>query len=54
MAIRAAWPKGQGQSHNPVAGDAHYTAGGSFSIEQLDGLPGNLLSPHDQIILALR
>ncbi|WP_287314451.1 LamG-like jellyroll fold domain-containing protein [Moorena sp. SIO1G6] len=40
------------RSHNPVAGDAHYTAGGSFSIEQLDGLPGNLLSPHDPIILA--
>ena len=40
------------RSHNPIAGDAHYTAGGSFSIEQLDGLPGNLLSPHDPIILA--
>ncbi|WP_081431039.1 two-partner secretion domain-containing protein [Moorena bouillonii] len=40
------------RSHNPVAGDAHYTAGGSFSIEHLDGLPGNLLSPHDPIILA--
>ena len=40
------------RSHNPVAGDAHYTAGGSFSIEQLDGLPGNLFSPHDPIILA--
>ncbi|NEO37071.1 MAG: filamentous hemagglutinin N-terminal domain-containing protein [Moorea sp. SIOASIH] len=40
------------RSHNPVAGDAHYTAGGSFSIEQLDGNPGNLLSPYDPIILA--
>ncbi|NEO36219.1 MAG: filamentous hemagglutinin N-terminal domain-containing protein [Moorea sp. SIOASIH] len=40
------------RSHNPVAGDAHYTAGGSVSIEQLDGLPGNLFSPHDPIILA--
>ncbi|WP_229424247.1 LamG-like jellyroll fold domain-containing protein [Moorena producens] len=52
VAIRVAWPKGQGQSPGPIAGDAHYTAGGSFSIEQLDGLPGNLLSPHDPIILA--
>ena len=40
------------RSHNPIAGDAHYTAGGSFSIEQLDGNPGNLLSPYDPIILA--
>ncbi|WP_083305455.1 filamentous hemagglutinin N-terminal domain-containing protein [Moorena producens] len=40
------------RSHNPVAGDAHYTAGGNISIEQLDGLPGNLFSPHDPIILA--
>ncbi|WP_293019287.1 MULTISPECIES: filamentous hemagglutinin N-terminal domain-containing protein [unclassified Moorena] len=51
VAIRAAWPKGQGQSHNPVTGDAHYTAGGNISIEQLDGLPGNLVSTHDPIIL---
>ncbi len=42
----------KGQSHNPIAGDAHYTAGGSFTIEQLDGNPGNLLSSHDPIILA--
>ncbi|NES44811.1 LamG-like jellyroll fold domain-containing protein, partial [Moorena sp. SIO2C4] len=28
------------------------SAGGSVSIEQLDGLPGNLVSPHDPIILA--
>ena len=40
------------RSHNPVGGDAHYTAGGNISIEQLDGLPGNLFSPHDPIILA--
>jgi len=42
----------EGQSHNPVTGNAHYTAGGNISIEQLDGLPGNLFSPHDPIILA--
>ena len=41
----------EGQSHNPVAGDAHYTAGGNISIEQLDGLPGNLVSTDDPIIL---
>ncbi|NET65853.1 MAG: filamentous hemagglutinin N-terminal domain-containing protein [Moorea sp. SIO1G6] len=40
------------RSPGPVAGDAHYSAGGSVSIEQLDGLPGNLVSPHDPIILA--
>ncbi|NEQ06823.1 MAG: filamentous hemagglutinin N-terminal domain-containing protein [Moorea sp. SIO4E2] len=40
------------QSHNPIAGNAYYSAGGSVSIEQLDGLPGNLVSPHDPIILA--
>ncbi|WP_424099030.1 filamentous hemagglutinin N-terminal domain-containing protein [Moorena producens] len=39
------------RTHNPVAGDAHYTAGGNISIEQLDGLPGNLVSTHDPIIL---
>ncbi|NEO71403.1 filamentous hemagglutinin N-terminal domain-containing protein [Moorena sp. SIO3H5] len=40
------------RSPGPIAGDAHYTAGGSFTIEQLDGNPGNLVSPHDPIILA--
>ncbi|WP_424099024.1 filamentous hemagglutinin N-terminal domain-containing protein [Moorena producens] len=39
------------RTHNPVAGDAHYSAGGNISIEQLDGLPGNLVSTHDPIIL---
>jgi len=41
----------EGQSHNPVTGNAHYTAGGNISIEQLDGLPGNLVSTDDPIIL---
>ncbi|AOY83893.1 filamentous hemagglutinin N-terminal domain-containing protein [Moorena producens JHB] len=40
------------QSHNPIAGNAYYSAGGNVTIEQLDGLPGNLFSPHDPIILA--
>ncbi|MEP0754167.1 CHAT domain-containing protein [Trichocoleus sp. Lan] len=37
---------------NPVIGDAHFTTGGSFKIEQLDGSVGNLSSPNDPIILA--
>ncbi|NEP50686.1 MAG: filamentous hemagglutinin N-terminal domain-containing protein, partial [Moorea sp. SIO3C2] len=40
------------RSHHPVAGNAYYSAGGNVTIEQLDGLPGNLVSPHDPIILA--
>lgn len=35
-----------------VSGDARYTAGGDFRIEQLDGSPGNLFSPYDPIIRA--
>ncbi len=35
-----------------VSGDARYTAGGDFQIEQLDGSPGNLFSPYDPIIRA--
>jgi filamentous hemagglutinin family protein len=38
------------RSANTVGGDAHYTAGGSFRIEQLDGSLGNLYSPYDPII----
>jgi ethanolamine utilization microcompartment shell protein EutS len=38
------------RSANTVGGDAHYFSGGSFQIEQLDGSPGNLYSPHDPII----
>ncbi|MBW4543052.1 MAG: filamentous hemagglutinin N-terminal domain-containing protein [Symplocastrum torsivum CPER-KK1] len=40
------------RSGNTVGGDAHYTAGGNFRIEQLDGTPGNLYSPHDPVIRA--
>ena len=41
------------RSANPVLGDARYTTGGSFSIEQLDGMTGNLLSDGDPIVLAV-
>ncbi len=40
------------RSANTVGGDAHYTTGGSFRIEQLDGNLGNLFSPYDPIIRA--
>src|SRR5262249_22699722 len=40
------------RSSTPVGGDAHYTTGGNFRIEQLDGRPGKLRSPHDPIIRA--
>ena len=40
------------RSANAVGGDAHYWSGGDFRIEQLDGNPGNLFSPHDPIIRA--
>jgi filamentous hemagglutinin family protein len=40
------------RSTNPVEGDAHYSAGGNFEIEQLDGSLGNLYSPNDPIIRA--
>ena len=42
----------EGQSHNPITGDTNYTVGGNISIEQLDGNPGNFISPNDPIILA--
>ena len=38
------------RSADTVNGDAHYWSGGSFQIEQLDGTPGNLFSPHDPVI----
>ena len=41
------------RSANPVLGDARYTTGGSFRIEQLDGTTGNLLSDGDPIVLAV-
>ena len=40
------------RSASTVGGDAHYSAGGSFRIERLDGSLGNLFSPYDPIILA--
>ncbi len=40
------------RSANTVGGDAHYSAGGSFRIEQLDGSLGNLFSPYDPVIRA--
>ncbi len=40
------------RSLNSVRGDAKYTTGGSFTIQQLDGSAGNLYAPIDPIILA--
>jgi filamentous hemagglutinin family protein len=40
------------RSANTVGGDAHYTTGGNFRIEQLSGIAGNLFSPYDPVIRA--
>lgn len=40
------------RSANTVGGDAHYWSGGNFRIEQLNGTPGSLFSPHDPIVRA--
>jgi len=40
------------RSADTVGGDAHYSTGGNFRIEKLDGSLGNLSSPYDPIILA--
>lgn len=40
------------RSANTVGGDAHYTTGGSFRIEQLNGSAGSLYSPYDPVIRA--
>lgn len=40
------------RSASTVGGDAHYTTGGNFRIEQLDGELGSLFSPYDPIIRA--
>lgn len=40
------------RSANPIGGDAHYSTGGNFRVEQLDGSIGDLFSPYDPIILA--
>ena len=41
------------RSANPVSGDARYTTGGSFRIEQLDGTTGNLFSDGDPVVLSV-
>ncbi|MBD1867851.1 filamentous hemagglutinin N-terminal domain-containing protein [Cyanobacteria bacterium FACHB-471] len=40
------------RSANSVQGDAHYTAGNNFRIEQLNGQMGSLSSPYDPVIRA--
>ncbi len=40
------------RSANRVLGDAHYSSGGHFRIENLDGSLGGLLSPNDPVIRA--
>ncbi|HEY9646232.1 MAG TPA: filamentous hemagglutinin N-terminal domain-containing protein, partial [Chroococcidiopsis sp.] len=40
------------RSLTPITGDAHFSAGGSFRIEQLDGSLGDLSSPNDPVIRA--
>ncbi len=37
------------RSANPVMGDAHYSSGGNFRIEKLDGSLGDLESPDDPV-----
>ncbi|MDJ0732848.1 MAG: filamentous hemagglutinin N-terminal domain-containing protein [Nostocaceae cyanobacterium] len=41
------------RSANQVGGDARFTVGGSFRIENLQGNLGNFYSPYDPIILAV-
>jgi filamentous hemagglutinin family protein len=40
------------RSGNTIGGDAHYTTGGNFRIEQLDGSLGSLFSPYDPVVRA--
>jgi filamentous hemagglutinin family protein len=40
------------KSPNSVMGDAHYSSGANFRIEQLDGSLGDLESPNDPVIRA--
>jgi filamentous hemagglutinin family protein len=40
------------RSANPIKGNAHYTSGGSFRIEDLEGNWGQLTSPEDPVIRA--
>jgi len=39
-------------SDGTISGDAHFRSGGNFSIEDLDGNPGNFVSLYDPIISA--
>ncbi|MBE9099884.1 two-partner secretion domain-containing protein [Vacuolonema iberomarrocanum] len=41
------------RSANPVGGDAQYSSGGNFRIEQLDQSLGTLFSPYDPVIRSL-
>lgn len=38
------------RSDSPIIGDAHYVSGGNFQVEQVDGSPGILTSPHDPVV----
>ena len=40
------------RSANPIRGDGHYTSGGDFRIEKLNGNLGTLISPFDPVIQA--
>ncbi|MBW4448482.1 MAG: CHAT domain-containing protein [Spirirestis rafaelensis WJT71-NPBG6] len=40
------------RSFNTVGGDAHFTTGGNFRIEKLDGSLGSLFSPYDPVVRA--
>ncbi len=40
------------RSPQPISGDTHYSSGGNFRIERLDGTLGELFSPSDPTILA--
>ncbi|MEQ9621718.1 two-partner secretion domain-containing protein [Coleofasciculus chthonoplastes] len=40
------------RSDNPIKGNAHYTTGGSFLLEDLEGNLGQLTSPEDPVIRA--
>jgi filamentous hemagglutinin family protein len=40
------------RSSNTVGGDAHFTTGGNFRIEKLDGNLGGLFSPYDPVVRA--
>ena len=40
-------------SDGDISGDAHFSAGGNFSLLNLQGEPGNFLSEYDPIITAL-